>query len=102
MSGSTAVLLLGFAKWLNADVRTAEYFLQLACFLLGYSLFGVCIGCGFALLMRVWYWNEETRRVGGYLSVCQGQRTSQSPTSSRKALMTQAASPGEPPFWRRP
>jgi hypothetical protein len=45
-SGVTASLLLGFAKWMNADVRTAQYFLQLACVLVSGLLFGVCMGTG--------------------------------------------------------
>ena len=44
-SGLTAVLLFTGAKWMNADVRTAEYFLQLACVLLSFLLLGVSAGC---------------------------------------------------------
>lgn len=32
-SGATAFLLFAFAKWINADVRTPWYFLQVACVL---------------------------------------------------------------------
>ncbi len=60
-SGVTAVLLLVFAKWMNADVRTAEYFLQLACVLLFGLLFGVSMGCGFGVLVGVWHWHNKTR-----------------------------------------
>src|SRR5580765_1935554 len=40
-SGVIASLLLGVAKWINADVRTPQYFLQLACVLSGGLLLGV-------------------------------------------------------------
>lgn len=60
-SGVTAVLLILFAKWLNADVRTLTYFLQVACFVLGFLLFGVCMGCGFAVFLSMWYWHKKTR-----------------------------------------
>jgi hypothetical protein len=40
VSGAAAVLLIVFAKWLNADVRTSIYLLQVACFALGFLLFG--------------------------------------------------------------
>jgi len=43
-SGVIASLLLGVAKWINADVRTAQYFLQLACVLSGGLLLGVGVG----------------------------------------------------------
>ena len=45
VSGVTAFLLFGFAKWMNVDVRTAQYFVQLTCVLLSGLLFGVCVGC---------------------------------------------------------
>ena len=60
-SGFAAFLLLGFAKWMNADVRTAQYFLQLACVLLSGLLFGVCMGCGFCVLVGSWRWHNKTR-----------------------------------------
>ena len=59
-SGVTALLLFGFAKWMNADVRTAQYFLQLTCILLSGLLFGVCVGCFFPVLLRVWRWHKDT------------------------------------------
>jgi len=40
-AGATAVLLFALGKWLNADVRSPQYFLQLACVLLSGLLFGV-------------------------------------------------------------
>ena len=60
-SGATAVVLLVLAKWLNADVRTVIYVLQVACIVLGFSLFGVCMGCGFSFLLRIWHWHKSTR-----------------------------------------
>jgi hypothetical protein len=42
--------MLVCAQRINADVREAEYFLQLACMLLSGLLFGVFMGCGGALL----------------------------------------------------
>jgi len=60
-SGVTALLLFGFAKWTNADVRTPEYFLQLTCVLLSGLLFGVCMGSFFAVLLHVWRWHKTTR-----------------------------------------
>jgi hypothetical protein len=60
-SGVAAGVLVVFAKWLNADVRTVTYLLQVACFVLGFSLFGVCMGCGFSLLLRIANWHKSTR-----------------------------------------
>jgi len=60
-SGVAALLLLAFAKWIDADVRTAQYFLQLASVLLSGLLFGVCSGCGLAVLLRLWHWHQRTR-----------------------------------------
>jgi MFS superfamily sulfate permease-like transporter len=61
MSGVAAFLLFGFAKWINADVRTAQYFLQLTCVLLSGLLFGVFVGCGFSVLLCLWRWHKTTR-----------------------------------------
>jgi hypothetical protein len=63
-SGVAAFLLFGLAKWMNADVRTAWYFLQLAFVLLGGLFFGVSMGCFFPVLLRVWRWHEATRVAG--------------------------------------
>ena len=63
--GIGAVLLFVFAKWMNADVRTAQYFLQLAAVLLGGLLFGVCMGCGFPVLLHIWRWHRTTRLTNG-------------------------------------
>ena len=60
-SGATAFFLFGCAKWMNADVRTAQYFLQLACVVLSFLLFGLCMGCGFSLLLTFWRWHKTTR-----------------------------------------
>jgi len=45
-SGMAAALLFGYAKRINADVRTAEYFLQPSCVLLSGLLFGAFMECG--------------------------------------------------------
>jgi hypothetical protein len=60
-SGIAAFLLFGFAKWMNADVRTAQYFLQLACVLLSGLLFGVYMGYGFCVLVGLLRWHNKTR-----------------------------------------
>jgi hypothetical protein len=60
-SGVTASLLFGFVKWMNADVRTPQYYLQFACFLLSGLLFGAFMGTGFSVLLRLWRWHKATR-----------------------------------------
>ncbi len=60
-SGVAALLLFGFAKWLNADIRSVLYFLQVVCVLLAGLLFGVCMGCGFSVMLRMWRWHKTTR-----------------------------------------
>jgi hypothetical protein len=60
-SGVTASLMLVLAKWINADVRTPQYFLQLACVLLGGLSLGVGMGCFFPVLFHVWRWHKTTR-----------------------------------------
>jgi hypothetical protein len=60
-SGVAAFLLFRFAKWINADVRTAPYFLELACVLLSGLFSGVFVGCGFLVLLHVWRWLKTTR-----------------------------------------
>jgi hypothetical protein len=63
-SGITALLLLAFARWINADVRTPQYFVQFTCVLLfGLSL-GVCMGSFFSVLLGVWRWHNATRLAG--------------------------------------
>ncbi len=59
--GVMGILLFVFAKWLNADVRTPQYFLQLAAMLLSGLSFGVFMGCGFAALLGVLSWHKATR-----------------------------------------
>src|SRR5690242_18857318 len=45
-SGIATALLFAYARHINADVRTTQYFLQLACVLLSGLLFGVFMECG--------------------------------------------------------
>jgi hypothetical protein len=59
-SGVIASLLLGVAKWINADVRTPQYFLQLACVLSGGLLLGVGVGALIPVLLHVWRWHKTT------------------------------------------
>ena len=59
--GGAALVLFGFAKWLDADIRTPQYFLQLACVLLSLLLFGGCVGCFFSVLLRASHWHKSTR-----------------------------------------
>jgi len=63
-SGVIASLLLGFAKWINADVRTPQDFLQLACVLVSGLLFGVFMGSGFSVFLCLWRWHKATRLKG--------------------------------------
>jgi threonine/homoserine/homoserine lactone efflux protein len=57
----TATLLLTLAKWINADVRTPQYFVQLTCVLLG-LLFGfVGVGSFLPVLLHLWRWHQTTR-----------------------------------------
>jgi hypothetical protein len=64
-SGVTASLVFVLVKWMNADVRTAQYFLQLACLLLSLLLFGVSMGCGVPVLLHFWGWHKATRLTDG-------------------------------------
>jgi hypothetical protein len=59
--GLAALLLFGFAKWLNADVRAPQYFLQLASFLLSILAFNACWGFFFSVLLDLWKWQKATR-----------------------------------------
>ncbi|HEV7220618.1 MAG: hypothetical protein ACHP8A_03505 [Terriglobales bacterium] len=63
VSGIAAVLMLVCARRINADVRDAQYFLQLGCMLLSGLLFGVYMGCGGVLILRMWFWHKATRVV---------------------------------------
>ncbi|HET7441845.1 MAG TPA: hypothetical protein VFJ47_11135 [Terriglobales bacterium] len=56
-----AVVMFVFAKWMNADVRTAAYLLQLTCFLLSFLLLGVGAGCVVPVLLRAWGWHKASR-----------------------------------------
>ncbi len=62
-SGGAAVVLFTFAKWIDADIRTPQYLLQLACAPLSFLLFGVCIGSFFSVLLRMRYWHKSTRAM---------------------------------------
>jgi protein-S-isoprenylcysteine O-methyltransferase Ste14 len=64
-SGVTSSLLILFAKWINADVRTPQYFVQLACLLSALLLFGVSMGCGLPVLLHFWRWHRATRLTDG-------------------------------------
>jgi len=60
-SGVSACLLWVLAKWLNADVRTPQYFLQLTFVLVGGLLFGIAVGSLFPVLLHFWQWHKGTR-----------------------------------------
>jgi hypothetical protein len=60
-SGGGALVLFGVAKWLEADIRTPLYFLQLACALISFLLLGVCVGYSFSALLRMWHWHNSNR-----------------------------------------
>ena len=63
-SGVAALLLFAFAKWLDADVRTSQFFLQLAAVLVFGLLWGVFMGAGAAVLLDVlpaaWRFHKRT------------------------------------------
>jgi hypothetical protein len=61
VSGGAALLLFALARWIDADVRTPQYFLQLTCVLLSLLSFGVCMGCFFSVLLDLWRWHNTTR-----------------------------------------
>jgi len=60
-SGGAALVLLAVVKWLDADIRTPQYFLQLAFALLSFLLFGACVGYFFSVLLDMWRWRNSTR-----------------------------------------
>ena len=60
-SGVTALLLVVFAKFLHADVESFTYFLQVACLILGFMAFGICVGCGLSVFLSMWHWHKNTR-----------------------------------------
>src|SRR5262252_5055404 len=53
-SGVTASLLIVLGKWINADVRTPQFFLQVICITVGGLLFGVGMGSFFPVLLHLW------------------------------------------------
>jgi len=53
-SGGVSGFLLVFAQRMQADVRTWQYLLQLACFVLGALLLGVAMGCAVAIFTFRW------------------------------------------------
>jgi uncharacterized membrane protein len=59
--GGTGSVLLMLAKWINADIRTPQFFVQLTCVLLGLLLFFVGIGSYFPVLLHIWRWHKKTR-----------------------------------------
>jgi hypothetical protein len=59
--GVAALLLFGFARWIDADVRTPQYFLQLTCALLSFLSLGVGTGYCFSVLLGSWRWHKTTR-----------------------------------------
>lgn len=61
-SGGTALLLFGLAKWIDADIRKPQYFVQLACVLVSFILWGVCQGQFFSVLVGVWRRYGSTRQ----------------------------------------
>jgi hypothetical protein len=60
-SGAAALILFAVARWIHADFRTPQYFLQLTCTLLSFLLWGVCTGSFFSVLLRVWHWHKSSR-----------------------------------------
>jgi len=56
----TALLLFGFAKWMNADPVSVQYFLQFACVLASLLLWGLFMECGFCEFLRIWRWHRRT------------------------------------------
>jgi hypothetical protein len=61
VSGVAALILFALAKRIDADVRTPQYFLQLACLLLSLLSFGACQGFLFSVLLDMWRWHRKTR-----------------------------------------
>jgi len=59
--GASSLVLFGIAKWLDADIRTPQHFLQLVCILLSFLLSGLGMGYFFSVLLRIWHWHTSTR-----------------------------------------
>jgi len=55
------ILLFVFAKWMNADVRTPQYFLQLTFVLLSFLAFGLAQGYFLCALLDLLRWHNATR-----------------------------------------
>jgi hypothetical protein len=60
-SGAACVFLFSYAQGMQADVRTAQYFVQLVLVLLSGVIFGVFMGCGASVILRMWRWHQTTR-----------------------------------------
>jgi hypothetical protein len=60
VSGVTAFLLFGLARWIHPDPRDLDYFLYLICVLAGLVLIGIFMGCGFCEMLRLWQWHRRT------------------------------------------
>jgi hypothetical protein len=63
-SSGAALSLFGLARWIDADVRTPQYFLQLTCVLLSLLSLGVSMVCFFSVLLSSWRWHKGTRLTG--------------------------------------
>jgi len=61
LAGMTGFSLFALARWMNADVRTGQYFFQLVCALASFPLLGVFMGCGFCEMLRMWRWHQNTK-----------------------------------------
>ena len=61
LSGVSAILLFLIAKWMNADIKTALYLVQLACVLAGGLLFNACMGYFVSVILSIAYWHNRTR-----------------------------------------
>ena len=60
-SGGVAFVLIGFAQWMNADIRSPLFFLQLACTITGFVLLGVWMGYGFSLLVGLLRFHNSSK-----------------------------------------
>jgi hypothetical protein len=59
--GITSFLLFGLATWIDADVRTPQYFFQFALVVIGSLFFHAAGGCLFPLMLTIWRWHQSTR-----------------------------------------
>jgi hypothetical protein len=60
-AATTAVVLFGLARWMNAEVSSPLYFVQLACALLSLLAFGAAMGYFVPVLVNWWRWHSTTR-----------------------------------------